>query len=49
VICECCGMRLRAGPAARASKEKVRAKRRDEKIDYRGMFTRGQRVNVFTK
>jgi hypothetical protein len=31
-------MRLRASPMARASKEKVRAKRREEKIDYCGMI-----------
>jgi hypothetical protein len=30
-------MRLRVNPAARASKEKVRVKRREEKIDYRGI------------
>jgi hypothetical protein len=31
-------MRLRVNPAARESKEKVRAKRKEEKIDYRGMI-----------
>ena len=31
MICECCRMRLRASPGARASKEKLRAKRREEK------------------
>jgi hypothetical protein len=29
MLCECCGMRLRASPAARIYKEKVRAKKRD--------------------
>jgi len=27
-VCECCGMRLRAGPKAKVYKEKVRAKKK---------------------
>jgi hypothetical protein len=29
LFCECCGMRLRASPANREFKEKVRAKKKD--------------------
>jgi hypothetical protein len=29
MVCECCGMRLRASPAAGAYKEKVRAKKNE--------------------
>jgi hypothetical protein len=40
MFCECCGMQLRASPAGRVYKEKVRAKK-NELIDHKRLYQIG--------